>query len=105
MTIFVVLYWLGLAGGAAAVALYFVQIFMLRKTVRLVSGAGLLFTGIGLAQAAIAMHAAGPEAGRALPAAIAVVALLIAVYFQGVSAVRQRARAAAESNSQAGGAA
>jgi len=102
MTLFVVLYWLGLAGAVAAVVIYFVQIFMLRKTVRLVSGAGLFFTGIGLAQAAIAMHAV--PADRAVPGAVAVVALLIAVYFQGVSALRQRARGADRSR-QAGGAA
>ena len=102
MTLFVVLYWLGLAGGAAAVIIYFVQIAILRRTVRLVSGAGLFFTGIGLAQAAIAMHAV--PADRAVPGAVAVVALLIAVYFQGVSALRQRARRA-DSTTQAGGAA
>jgi hypothetical protein len=104
MTPLGVLYWLGLAGGAAAVLLYFVQIARLRKTVRLVSGAGLFFTGVGLAEAAIAMHAAGPDASRATPGAIAVAALLIAVYFQGVSALRTR-RDRADNTGQVGGAA
>ena len=58
MTALGALYWLGLAGAAAAVVIYFVQIAILRKTVRLVSGAGLFFTGIGLGEAAIAMQAA-----------------------------------------------
>ena len=82
------LYWLGLAGAAVAVVVYFVQIAILRKTVRLVSGAGLFFTGIGLGEAAIAMRALNPD--RATPGAVAVVALLIAVYFQAASAFRQR---------------
>ena len=90
MTI-LILYWLGLTGGGAAVLIYFVQIAMLRKTVRLVSGAGLFFTGIGLAQSAIALHAV--PANQTIPGAVAVVALLIAVYFQAVSALRQRSRA------------
>ena len=82
------LYWLGLAGAAVAIVIYFVQIAILRKTVRLVSGAGLFFTGIGLGEAAIAMRALSPD--RATPGAVAVVALLIAVYFQAASALRQR---------------
>ena len=90
MNLLDVLYWLGLAGGAAAVVIYLVQIAMLRKTVRLVSGAGLFFTGVGLAEASVAMHAVSADASRATPGAVAVVALLIAVYFQGVSALRQR---------------
>jgi hypothetical protein len=105
MTLLGALYWLGLAGGAAAVVIYFVQIAMLRKAVRLVSGAGLFFTGVGLAEAAIAMHAAGPDASRATPGAIAVVALLIAVYFQGASALRTRRAPAGDAGGQAGGAA
>jgi hypothetical protein len=104
MTLLVVLYWLGLAGGAAAVVIYLVQIAVLRKTVRLVSGAGLFFTGLGLAEAAVAMHALGPDMGRATPGALSVVALLIAVYFQGASALRQR-RARAADGGPAGGAA
>ncbi|HEY1881100.1 MAG TPA: hypothetical protein VGG68_14330 [Caulobacteraceae bacterium] len=104
MTLLGVLYWLGLAGAAAAVVLYFVQIAMLRKTVRVVSGAGLFFTGVGLAEAAIAMHAGGPDASRATPGAIAVAALLIAVYFQAVSALRTR-RDRTDNTGQAGGAA
>ena len=104
MTLLGVLYWLGLAGAAAAVAIYLMQVAVLRKTVRLVSGAGLFFTGVGLAEAAIALHAAGADSSRTTPGAVAVVALLIAVYFQGASALRQR-RARAADDAQAGGAA
>jgi len=100
-----ILYWVGLLGAAAAVIIYFVQIAMLRRTVRLVSGAGLFFTGVGLAEAAIAMHAGGPDASRATPGAIAVVALLIAVYFQSVSALRTRRARDSDPGSQVGGAA
>jgi hypothetical protein len=85
-----VLYWLGLAGAAIAVIVYFLQVAMFRKTVRLVTGAGLFFTSAGLAAAAFAMHAAGEDMSRAFPGAEAVVALLVAVYFQAVAALRQR---------------
>ncbi len=105
MTLLVVLYWLGLAGAAAAVVIYLIQIVVLRRTVRLVSGAGLFFTGVGVAEAAIAMHAAGADASRSTPGAIAVVALLIAVYFQGASALRTRSERPADDAGQPGGAA
>ncbi len=104
MTLLVVLYWLGLAGAAAAVVIYLVQVAMLRKTVRLVSGAGLFFTGVGLAEAAIAMHAGGLDASRTTPGAVSVVALLIAVYFQGVSALRQRRARTADDDPLSGAA-
>ena len=104
MTLLGVLYWLGLAGAAAAVGIYLVQVAVLRRTVRLVSGAGLFFTAVGLAEAAIALHAAGVDPGRTTPGAVAVVSLLIAVYFQGASALRQR-RGREAADRQVGGAA
>jgi hypothetical protein len=105
MTLLGALYWLGLAGAAAAVVIYLAQVALFRKTVRLVSGAGLFFTGVGLAEAAIAVHAAGADTSRATPAAIAVVALLIAVYFQSVSALRSRRGRTDDAARQVGGAA
>jgi hypothetical protein len=65
----------------------------------------LFFTGVGLAEAAIALHAAGPDGSRTLPGAVAVVALLIAVYFQGVSALRSRQARTDDAGRQVGGAA
>jgi hypothetical protein len=105
LTLLGVLYWLGLAGAAAAVVIYLAQVAIFRKTVRLVSGAGLFFTGVGLAEAAIALHAAGPDTGRSMPGAVAVVALLIAVYFQATSALRSRRARKDDAGSQVGGAA
>jgi hypothetical protein len=96
-----ILYWVGLAGAAAAIVIYFVQVAIFRNTVRLVSGAGLFFTGVGLAEAAIVMHSLSGD--RALPGAIAVVALLIAVYFQSVSALRRRAARDDDARGQVGG--
>ena len=89
-----VLYYLGLLGAAAAVVIYFVQIARFRKWVRLVSGAGLFFTGVGLAEAVVAMRAVGSDMDRAMPSAVCVAALLAAVYLQGVAALRRRSHAA-----------
>jgi len=88
-----VLYWLGLIGAAAAVVIYFMQIARFKGWVRLVTGAGLFFTGLGLAEASVAMRVMGSDMDRAVPNAVCVAALLAAVYFQSVAALRSRARA------------
>jgi len=91
-----VLYWLGLIGAAAAVVIYFMQIARFKGWVRLVTGAGLFFTGLGLAEASVAMHTMGPDMDHAVPIAVCVAALLAAVYFQSVAALRQRKARASE---------
>jgi hypothetical protein len=101
MTLVDILYWIGLAGAAVAVLVYFLQVAIFRKTVRLVTGAGLFFTGVGLAAASFAMHAPGADVGRILPNAECVIALLIAVYFQAVGALRQRRASEADPASEA----
>ena len=93
MIVLDILYWVGLLGAAAAVVIYFTQIVRFRKWVRLVTGAGLFFTGLGLAEASVAMRVMGSDMDRAVPNAVCVAALLAAVYFQSVAALRSRARA------------
>ena len=90
MIVLNVLYWLGLLVAAAALVIYFLQIARFRKWVRLVTGAGLFFTGLGLCEAAVALHAIGSDFDRAIPNAVCVASLMAAVYFQGVAALRQR---------------
>jgi Na+/phosphate symporter len=96
MIVLNVLYWVGLLGAAAAVVIYFMQIARFRKWVRLVTGAGLFFTGLGLAEASVAMHVMGTDMERAVPNAVTVAALLAAVYFQSVAALRSRQARASE---------
>jgi len=96
-----VLYWLGLLGAAAAMVVYFMQIARFRKWVRLVTGAGLFFTGLGLAEACIAMRAMGSDMDHAVPNAVTIAALLAAVYFQGVAALRQRRARTADAVNEA----
>jgi len=84
------LYWIGLAGAVISVIVYFVQIAMRPQWVRLVSGAGLFFTAVGLAQASLSLRALGPGSSQAVGAAIGVAALIAAVYFQSVAALRGR---------------
>ncbi len=100
MIVLNVLYWLGVLGAAAAMVIYFMQIARFKKWVRLVTGAGLFFTGLGLAEAAFAMHAMGSDVDRAMPNAVTIAALLAAVYFQGVAALRQRKARAADAVAQ-----
>jgi hypothetical protein len=93
MIVLNVIYYLGLVGAAVAVIIYFMQITRFRAWVRLVTGAGLFFTGLGLVEASVAMHVVGADMDRAMPNAVCVAALLAAVYFQSVAALRQRKRA------------
>ena len=90
MIVLNVFYWLGLLTAAVALAVYFMQIARFRKWVRLVTGAGLFFTALGLAEASVAMHAMGADFDRAIPNAVCVAALMAAVYFQSVAALRSR---------------
>lgn len=83
-------YWLGLLGALAALVVYFLQIAIRPQWVRLISGAGLFFTGVGLAQAALSLHALRADSPLVLGAAIGVAALIAAVYFQSVAALRGR---------------
>ena len=84
------LYWLGLASALVAVVVYFVQIAMRPQWVRLISGAGLFLTGVGVAQAALLLRALGPQSPQAVGGAIGVAALIAAVYFQAAAALRGR---------------
>ena|SRR5579871_1882681 len=84
------LYWAGLLGGLAALIVYFLQIAIRPRWVRLISGSALLFTGIGLAEAAICLHTLRASEPQRLGASIAVLALLAAVYLQSAAALRGR---------------
>lgn len=84
-----VLYWLGLAGALAAIVVYFLQIALRPQWVRLLTGAGLFFTGLGLGQTALSLHAL-PTGGAQVGAGFGVLALLAAVYFQSAAALRGR---------------
>jgi hypothetical protein len=90
MSFALVLYWAGLLGALAALVVYFLQIAIRPKWVRLVSGSALLFTGIGLAETAVGLHALRPSDPQQLGAGIAVLALLAAVYLQAAAALRGR---------------
>lgn len=106
MIVLNVFYYLGLLGAAAAVVIYFAQIARFKKWVRLVTGAGLFFTGLGLAEASVSIHVMGSDMDRAIPNAVTVAALLAAVYFQSIAALRQRQTARdAEPVAEAAGAA
>jgi hypothetical protein len=83
-------YWVGLIGALISVVVYFVQIAMRPKWVRLISGAGLFFTGVGLAHAATSLRALGPSSPQAIGAGIGVAALIAVVYFQSIAALRGR---------------
>lgn len=96
MMVLNIFYWVGLLGAAAAMVIYFAQIARFKKWVRLVTGAGLFFTGLGLAEASVSMHVMGADMDRVMPNAITVAALLAAVYFQSVAALRQRKARAAD---------
>ena len=85
-----VTYWVGLIGALAAIGVYFLQIAMRPRWVRLVSGSALLFTGIGLAETSIGLHSLQPSDPWQLGAIIAVLSLLMAVYLQCAAALRGR---------------
>lgn len=83
-----ILCWLGFAGALVAIVVYFVQIAIRPQWVRLISGAGLFFTGVGLAEAARILPTL--NAGAALGGAVCVIALLTSVYFQCAATLRGR---------------
>jgi len=87
-TIIESLHWIGLAGAAAAIVIYFVQIALRPKAVRLITGAGLFFTGLGLAGTASVLPRL--PADMDFVGAVATVALMTAVYFQGAASLRGR---------------
>jgi hypothetical protein len=78
----------GLAGAAGAVVVYFLQVALRKRAMRLVTGAALFFTGIGLAEAALTLRVL--PSGASLGGGVCVVALLIAVWFQAAAAMRTR---------------
>ena len=84
------LYWVGLASAMVAVVVYFIQIAMRPQWVRLISGAGLFLTAVGLAQAALSLRSLGAQSPQAVGGAIGVAALIAAVYFQVAAALRGR---------------
>ena len=84
------LYWAGVAGAAVALVVYFVSIAIRPRWVRLINGAGLFFTGLGLGEAALSLRALGPMRPEATNAAFGICVLLVAVYFQSVAALRGR---------------
>ena len=87
-TVIEALHWLGLAGAVAAIVIYFAQITMRPQSIRLISGAGLFFTGVGLAMMANPLPRLPID--MQLGAALGVLALLVAVYFQGAASLRGR---------------
>ncbi|HEY1426928.1 MAG TPA: hypothetical protein VGF50_09675 [Caulobacteraceae bacterium] len=105
MIVLNIFYWVGLLGAAVAMVIYFAQIARFKKWVRLVTGAGLFFTGLGLAEASVSIHVMGSDMDRAMPNAVTIAALVAAVYFQSVAALRQRKARAAEAIAEAPGAA
>jgi hypothetical protein len=84
-----VLYWVGVSGGFAAIAAYFVALAIRPRWVRVMNGSGLFFTGLGLMQTAIMIRAT-PLGQSWFNANAAVVALLIAVIVQAWAALRNR---------------
>lgn len=81
-------HWVGLAGAAAAIVIYFVQIALRPQAVRLINGAGLFFTGMGLAGMAMMLPRLPVDAY--FVGLVATSALLIAVYFQAAASLRGR---------------
>ena len=78
----------GLAGAAGAVVVYFLQVALRKRAMRLITGAALFFTGIGLAEAALTLRVL--PASASLSGGVCVMGLLIAVWFQAAAAMRTR---------------
>jgi hypothetical protein len=84
-----VLYWVGVCGGFAAIAAYFVALAIRPRWVRVMNGSGLFFTGLGLMQTAIMIRTT-PLGQSWFNANAAVTALLIAVIVQAWAVLRNR---------------
>lgn len=83
------LYWAGIVIGFGAVVAYFVALGLRPRWVRVVNGAGLFFTGLGLMQVAIFIHETDLGAGW-FNANVAVAALILAALIQSYAALRHR---------------
>ena len=84
-----ILYWAGVCGGFAAVAVYFIALAIRPRWVRLLNSSALFFTGVALMQVAIMIRST-PLGIRWFNANAAVAALLIAVFVQSVAVLRGR---------------
>jgi uncharacterized membrane protein len=84
------LYWVGIVGGFAGVAAYFLALAIRPHWIRVLNGSALFFTGLGLMQLAITLRGAGLGPGW-YNANVAVIALTVAVAVQSYAVLRNRA--------------
>ncbi|MFI4976166.1 MAG: hypothetical protein ACHP84_16630 [Caulobacterales bacterium] len=84
-----VLFWLGMVFGFGGIVAYFSVLTFGPQASRLVNGAGLFLTGLGLIQTAFVVRLASPSHAW-LNANLAIVALCLAVFAQTLAIVRNR---------------